>query len=317
MADNGHGEDTIAAAFRVSVLVVRQRLRLANASPVILKAFEDGEMTLEQLMAYCVTDNHARQDQVFGVLGTGNAWNNRPDQIRRMLTEKSVSTDDKRVLFIGADAYLAAGGAIERDLFSEEDEGYLLDVALVERLVSEKLAAEAERIKAEGWAWTEHAAEFPWNHRRDYRAINPVAPALTEAEEEEHGTLADELEEIQNSVDDLNELDAKTRKRMTAIEARLEELNAKLPVYADEQKAKAGVFVSIADDGSLHIEPGFRRMSDIMAEANSRPAGAPANPGELDGEYQDDAGGETVKTPAISMTCPPLTRTARTFPTSS
>ncbi len=50
MADNGHGEDTIAAAFRVSVLVVRQRLRLANASPVILKVFEDGELTLEQLM---------------------------------------------------------------------------------------------------------------------------------------------------------------------------------------------------------------------------------------------------------------------------
>ena len=120
MADNGHGEDTIAAAFRVSVLVVRQRLRLANASPVILKAFEDGELTLEQLVAYCVTDNHARQQQVFEVLGTGSAWNNRAEQIRRMLTEKSVPTDDKRALFVGTDAYLASGGAIERDLFSEE-----------------------------------------------------------------------------------------------------------------------------------------------------------------------------------------------------
>ena len=104
MADNGHGKDTIAAAFRVSVLVVRQRLRLANASPIILKAFEDGELNLEQLMGYCITDNHARQEQVFEVLGTGNGWNNRPEQIRQMLTEKSVPTDDKRALFIGADA---------------------------------------------------------------------------------------------------------------------------------------------------------------------------------------------------------------------
>jgi ParB family transcriptional regulator, chromosome partitioning protein len=305
MAENGHGEDTIAAAFRVSVLVVRQRLRLANASPVILKAFEDGEMTLEQLMAYCVTDNHARQEQVFDVLGTGHAWNNRPDQIRRMLTEKSVATDDKRVLFIGADTYLAAGGAIERNLFSEEGEGYLLDVALVERLVSEKLAAEAERIKTQGWDWTEHAAEFPWNHRRDYRAINPVAPALTEEEEEEHSGLSDELEEIQNSVDDLNELDAKTRKRMTAIEARLEELNAKQPVYADEQKAKAGVFVSIADDGSLHIEPGFRRQADVIAEAQTRAAGVPAGTGEFDGEYQDEPDRETAgETGALDALAP-------------
>ena len=65
MADKGHGEETIAAAFRVSTLAVRQRLRLANASPVILKAYEDDEISLEQLMAYCVTDDHARQEQVF------------------------------------------------------------------------------------------------------------------------------------------------------------------------------------------------------------------------------------------------------------
>ena len=74
-----------------------------------------------------------------------------------------MSTDDKRARFIGTDAYLAAGGAIERDLFSEEDEGYLLDVALVERLVAEKLAAEAAQLRAEGWAWVEAAPEFPWN----------------------------------------------------------------------------------------------------------------------------------------------------------
>ena len=265
-------------------------------------------------MAYCVTDNHARQEQVFEVLGTGHAWNNSPDQIRRMLTEKSVPTDDKRVLFIGADAYLAAGGAIERDLFSEEGEGYLLDVALVERLVSEKLAAEAERIKTQGWAWTEHAAEFPWNHRRDYRAINPVAPALTEEEDNEHAELSDELDEIENSVEDVSELDAKTRERLTAIQARLAELDAKQPVYADEQMAKAGVFVSIADDGSLHIEPGFRRHADIMAEANSRPAGAPASTGELDGEYQDDAGGETVEDASDLDDLPPVDEDSADLP---
>ncbi len=132
------------------------------------------------------------------------------------------------------------------------------------------------RIKAEGWAWIEHAIDFPWNHRRDYRAINPVAPALTDEEENEHAELSDELCEIENSVEDVSELDAKTGKRLTAIQARLTELNAKQPVYSDEQKAKAGVFVSIADDGSLHIEPGFRRQADIVAEANCPPHGAPA-----------------------------------------
>jgi ParB family transcriptional regulator, chromosome partitioning protein len=65
MADKGHGEETIAAAFRVSTLVVRQRMRLANANPAVLKAYEDDEISLEQLMAFCLSDNHARQEQVF------------------------------------------------------------------------------------------------------------------------------------------------------------------------------------------------------------------------------------------------------------
>src|SRR5262249_42089329 len=126
MADKGHGQETIAAAFRVSTLVVRQRLRLANASPVVLQAYQADELTLDELMAYCLTDDHTRQEQVFEAIQA--RYDTSPHQIRRMLTEKSVPTDNKRAIFIGADAYLAAGGSIERDLFAEEQDGYMLDV---------------------------------------------------------------------------------------------------------------------------------------------------------------------------------------------
>ena len=192
LADKGQGEETIAAAFRVSTLVVRQRLRLANASPVILKAYEDDELSLEQLYAYCLTDNHARQEQVFEALSS--YWNKGPDQIRRLLTEKAIPADDKRVHFIGIDAYLAAGGSIERDLFSDEDEGYLIDPDLVNRLAGEKLSLEAKKIRAEGWAWVEAAADFAWNHRRDFRAITPISPALSGEEQDEYETLAHEFD---------------------------------------------------------------------------------------------------------------------------
>jgi ParB family chromosome partitioning protein len=267
MADKGHGEQTIAAAFRVSTLVVRQRLRLANASPIILKAYEDDEVSLEQLMAFCVTGDHARQEQVFAAINT--IWNKSADQIRRMLTEKSVSTHDKRVRFIGTDGYRMAGGAIERDLFSGEDDGYLLDVALVERLVSEHLAAEAEKIRAEGWAWVESAVDFPWNHHRDFRTITPVSPALSEEEDEEASRLTEELDAFEGADEDLADKD---RERIVAIKARLAELDAKLAVYSGEQKAKAGAFASIDSDGSLHIERGYRRHADILAEAKAQAA---------------------------------------------
>ena len=38
LADQGQGEETIAAAFRVTPAVVKQRLRLAKASPVLLNS---------------------------------------------------------------------------------------------------------------------------------------------------------------------------------------------------------------------------------------------------------------------------------------
>ena len=114
--------------------VVKQRLRLANASPLLLKAYENDEIKLEQLMAFCLIDDHKRQDEVFAAIKA--QWNKGPDAIRRMLTEKTVRADDRRALFIGAEAYKAAGGLIIRDLFDEDDGGWLQDVPLLEKLVA-------------------------------------------------------------------------------------------------------------------------------------------------------------------------------------
>ena len=99
-------------------------------------------MTLEQLMAFTVISDHARQEQVWdGVIHT---YNKEPYLIRRQLTEGAVRASDRRALFVGADIYQAAGGAMMRDLFQHDDGGWLQDPALLDRLVTEKLQAEAE-----------------------------------------------------------------------------------------------------------------------------------------------------------------------------
>jgi ParB family transcriptional regulator, chromosome partitioning protein len=287
LSDKGHGEETIAAAFRVSTLVVRQRL--ANASPNILKAYERDEITIEQLMAYCLTGNHARQEQVFEALAS--YWNKGPDQIKRLLTEKSIPADDKRARFIGMEAYLAAGGPVERDLFSEAEEGYLADPDLLNRLVTEKLGLAAGGVRGEGWAWVEHAIDFPWNHRRECRAIAPVTPALNEDESAEYDSLSQELDEYEGiREDDHSEED---RKRIAEIEAELAGYYARAAVYSDEQKAKAGAFVSLDHDGTLLIERGYRRYADLVAE--QRKAGAEEHPPahNVSGVYEresDDTG---------------------------
>ncbi len=72
-------------------------------------------MTLEQLMAFTVAADHARQEQVFEAIRA--RWQKEPCQIRRMLTEDAVRASDKRAQFVGLDAYDAAGGVVMRDLF--------------------------------------------------------------------------------------------------------------------------------------------------------------------------------------------------------
>ena len=59
-----------------------------------------------------------------------------------MLTENTVRASDRRAQFIGLDAYERAGGAVMRDLFEHDDGGWLQDVPLLDRLVTEKLKAE-------------------------------------------------------------------------------------------------------------------------------------------------------------------------------
>ena len=80
MRDQGLGEEAIAARFFVTPQVVRQRLKLAAASPKLLDLYAADELTLEQLMAFCVSDDHTRQGEVWDALQRG--WNREPYTLR-------------------------------------------------------------------------------------------------------------------------------------------------------------------------------------------------------------------------------------------
>jgi ParB family transcriptional regulator, chromosome partitioning protein len=59
---------------------------------------------------------------------------------RRSLTEGAVRASDKRARFVGIDAYEAAGGDVMRDLFQQDDGGWLQNPVLLDRLVAESLS---------------------------------------------------------------------------------------------------------------------------------------------------------------------------------
>jgi ParB family chromosome partitioning protein len=286
LIEAGLSEDDIAARFFVSVSTVRQRLRLASVAPSLLEVYGEDDMTLEQLMAFTVNGDHARQEQV---------WEQVKDtpyisahQIRRMLTEDAIPAGDRRVRFIGIDAYVEAGGYVMRDLFSEQNEGWLQDPVLVEQLVNARLATAAEEIGAEGWKWVEAAVDLPYGCESGKRRITGTTVPLTDEEQARLDALVEEYDRIGEEYQDGSDLPDEVDARLTEIDEELTALNIRPVTYDPDEQARAGVFVSLTHDGRLRIDRGYVRPEDEpVADGEDAPI--------------DREGAEQTSGPAISV----------------
>jgi ParB family chromosome partitioning protein len=119
MIEGGKPIMDIAARFGVTETVVQQRLRLARVSPALISAYRNDEMTLQHLMAFTVSNDHAAQERLWNELSD---WQKRdPRLIREALAENEITAQDRRVHFVTLKAYEKAGGRVRRDLFSERD----------------------------------------------------------------------------------------------------------------------------------------------------------------------------------------------------
>jgi ParB family chromosome partitioning protein len=256
----GMTEEEIAAAFFVPAQVVKQRLRLASASSALLDVYADDGMTLEQLMAFTVSTDHARQERVWEAIK--DAWSKEPYQIRRMLTETTVRASDKRAVFIGVDGYEAAGGIIMRDLFQADDGGWLQDATLLDRLVAEKLKSTAEEIAAEGWKWIEVGVSFPYDATRGLRELQGEPLDLTTEEQAAIDALNAESQKLEAEYEGADELPDEVDQRLGEIETTLADFENRPARYEAEDVCRAGVFISIAHDGRLDIDRGYVRPED-------------------------------------------------------
>src|SRR5882724_7381719 len=265
LREKGRSEEDIAAIFFVSVNVVKQRLRLAAVSPTLLDVYADDGMSLEQLMAFSVTAEHARQEQVWE--SVNKSGYDEPYQIRRLLTERAVRASDKRARFVGLPAYEAAGGNVLRDLFEEDGGGWLEDVALLERLVADRLRTEAEAVAAEGWKWLDVAASFPYAHDHGLRRLEGTPPDLTSEEQVSLDALQAEYDELQAKYEDADELPDEVDARLGELEEALAVFENRPDVFNPSEIVHAGAFVSIDGEGGLHVERGYVRRVDETAFA--------------------------------------------------
>ncbi|MCD1265468.1 DNA-binding protein [Shinella sumterensis] len=290
--EQGLDEEEIAARFHMSVATVKQRLRLASVSPRLLELYGDDQMKLGQVMAFSITKDHARQEQVWETISRTQSTD--PYYIRRLLTETAIRASDRRAIYVGIEAYEAAGGIVMRDLFEQDNGGWLQDPALLEQLVLEKLTADAEALKIdEGWKWVDFAIDFHFGHASGLRRFYGKQAELTEEELALHDALTAEIEKLNAEYEAVDDHSEETEARLDDLDAQMTALNDRPFVLDPEDVARGGAFISLAGNGELRIERGFVRPEDEPVVEAEEGDGVGQN-GDDGDETAAEGGGVTI-----------------------
>ena len=299
LADEGTPATTIAQHFGISPRTVEQRLRLAGVNPQILEAARNDRLDLEHLSAFAATTDQGRQLELWNRV-KDNDYVPHAGWIRREVTADYVLAGTDRARFVGLDAYREAGGRIDHDLFSDEDDAgaILIDPEVLDRLAGDKLQQAAAALGAEGWKWTETHLAMDWDALHQYGRISGVPLGPDEQQRAELERIDARLDEINTALekheaetedpanvpedhpacalaDEREELEDKRNQLCVRIDERMK--------FTPEQKACAGCIVTIRF-GKLEVHTGLVRAED----AGKVPQPAAPEPSD----------GETPQTPA-------------------
>ncbi|HGW5374944.1 TPA: ParB/RepB/Spo0J family partition protein [Pseudomonas aeruginosa] len=264
----GRPIEDIAADFGVSPIVVQRRLRLGNVSSRLLDEYRADAVTLDQLMALAITDDHAAQEAAFYDAPT---WQRHPSQLRQRLTERETDANHPLARFVGLDAYAAAGGGVRRDLFADDDSGtYFTDAALLDRLAGEKLQAAAETIRAEGWAWVDAATSFTHADLTAFHTAKQEQREPNTREKRRIVALQARIERIDAVLEEAYETEDEEKaetlhNQRSALAGQLAEVIDGLRGYADDVRAIAGAVVTFSRDGALVVHRGLLRETEAKA----------------------------------------------------
>jgi ParB family transcriptional regulator, chromosome partitioning protein len=272
LIDKGAPIADVAARFGKTETYVKQRLKLARVSPVVIEAYRKGKLNLEQVQAFAISDDHAAQEALFQDFDPDR---NDADDIRDTLTENDIAVADKRVRYVTLKAYEKAGGTVRRDLFSHDDDGvFILDVPLLDRLLIDKLERAAKTVKKEGWSWVEVMPDFDYQAKSKFHILREELTPLPAKKQAELDALQKEYDELEDQWS--NSDDAERPERLDEIRDRIEELTAgREKVWPAETLAIAGAVVHLDHSGKAEITRGLVRPEDMPKKTGKSKATAP------------------------------------------
>lgn len=293
----------LAAQHGMSEKFVLGRLRLANLAPVVFEALRMGEITLDIAKAYGWTSDADRQAKVFEQIKS--SYSRSAGEIQRMVTAGSYKGGDPKARLVGRDVYLAAGGGIDADLYSDHDTETWRDGALVDRLADEAMAAAAEELRQQtGFAEVRPlaAAVIPYLDTYQLRTVEPEPLPMSEEANARHTEIEAELAEIEKAAEDEDAYTDEQIARIEALEGERDELVQTGAELTEAQKACSIAYVLLDKDGKPHLHTEFYAAPAVEdAEDDGSPEDDDGDgddedvtPGDVSEDDDDDEGGDAI-----------------------
>ena len=210
LANNGDSVEVVAAKFGYKAYYVRKLMKLANMAPELMQLLRNNKISLNQLIALSITDDHDLQLKAW----ENCSYDKSPKDLRRLaLNEEEPVSDNKYIKVIGIDAYRDAGGEIKHDLFTQHEShgGYILNPSLVQELALNKLQVLAEQVaNNEGWSWygSQERLESWGDDSKRYEFPRPQLEdyAFTTEQQNQLDIIYDKLENVKFAMDEAEEL---------------------------------------------------------------------------------------------------------------
>ena len=134
----------IAGALGYAELEIRRLEALSAVHPTVLKALRQGKLTLKQARLFARVGDKTRQAEIAQTALDGYFQDY---QLRHVVEGGRLTVNDARVVLVGIDRYVAAGGRVAQDLFGELPDA-LLDPEILQAVWRERVQPIAEHLKA-------------------------------------------------------------------------------------------------------------------------------------------------------------------------
>ncbi|MEG5704673.1 ParB/RepB/Spo0J family partition protein [Enterobacter hormaechei] len=279
LANNGDSVEVIAAKFGYKAYYVRKLMKLANMAPELMQLLKNNKISLNQLIALSITDDHDLQLKAW----ENCSYDKNPKDLRRLaLNEEEPVSDNKYIKVVGIDAYRDAGGEIKHDLFTQHEShgGYILNPSLVQELALNKLQVIAEQIaNSEGWGWygSQERLESWGDDSKRYEFPRPQIEdyLFTKEQQIQLDSIFDKLETVQFAIEEADEFEGEKKwealRPLRSEHSSLEKQKSAILDSADftqEYKSQRGVIVSIGYHGDIVITRGLMKLVDKASKEN-------------------------------------------------